>query len=114
MVCSYSRWDVSFVPTGSTILLMEVGSEGIRSRSLSNMSGTVAPGKWCVMAFKKRMPLVMESPMIRVVGAKRGRGDDVCELPGQDSGHLVASVCNEDGSSGWRVCAGGQQRGGLA
>ena len=37
--------DMSFEPTWSTILVTEEGREGSRLRSLSRMTGTVAPGK---------------------------------------------------------------------
>lgn len=74
LVRSDSRRDVSFVPTCTTIVVMEVGREGSNSKSLSKMTGTVAPGKQRVMALKKRMFLVMESPMINVVvGEERTR-----------------------------------------
>ena len=72
LVHSDSRRNVSFTTTWSTTLLMEEGSEGSRSRSLSTMTGTVAPEKLCVMTLKKRISLVMESPMINVVGGGRG------------------------------------------
>ena len=36
------------------------------------MTGTVAPGKRCVTALKKRMCRVIESPVIKVVGGKGG------------------------------------------
>jgi len=67
------------------------------------MSWTVAPGKH-VTALMKRMCLVMESPMINVVGGRRGRGGgagaEVCGLPGQDSRR--SATCIEDGGSGCR------------
>lgn len=39
------------------------------------MMRTVAPGKQRVIELKKRMFLVIESPIIRVVGWKSGRGE---------------------------------------
>lgn len=45
------------------------------------MTGTVAPGKQCVIALKKRIFLVIESPIISVVGGKRGRGECGDGLP---------------------------------
>lgn len=58
-------------------LVMEAGSEGSKQRILSIITGTVAPGKQRVIALMKRMSLVMESPMINVVGGMRGRGGEV-------------------------------------
>lgn len=49
---------------------------------------TVAPRKQCVTALKKRMFLVMESPTIRVVGGKRGRGDADSGLTGLGDGRV--------------------------
>lgn len=49
------------------------------------MTGTVAPGRQRVIALKKRMFLVIDSPMINVVGGKRGERDVTCGQPGQDS-----------------------------
>lgn len=65
---------MSFDPIWSTILVMEVGSEGKKFRSLSRMTGIVALGKHCVMALMKWMSLVMDTLMIDVVGWMRGRG----------------------------------------
>ena len=106
LVRSDSRRQVSFVPTCSTIREMEAGSEGSKFRNLSRITGTVAPGKQRVIALKKWMSLVIESPMINVVGGMRGRGSEVCKLPGLGSGR---SVCDEDSCLGSRVCAGGQE-----
>ena len=38
------------------------------------MSGVVAPGKQCVIAFAKRILRTIESPIIKAVGGKRGVG----------------------------------------
>lgn len=46
------------------------------------ITGTVAPGKQCVVTLKKRTFLIMESPISRVVGGNRGRGDDTEEGEG--------------------------------
>lgn len=50
----------------------EEGSERRREGIFSVMSANVAPGKGRVMALKKRIPLIMESPMMAVVGGKSG------------------------------------------
>ncbi|KAF3837639.1 hypothetical protein F7725_009407 [Dissostichus mawsoni] len=65
---------VSFDPTWTISRLTEDGSECSSPGSFSRMTGTVAPGRQRVAALKNRMFLVMESPIINVVGAKRGRG----------------------------------------
>lgn len=102
---------VSFVPTWTTILFTETGSEGSKSRSLSVMTGTVAPGKQRVMVFAKRIPLVMESPMINVVGGKRGRGD-VGRVSGQDRRRAGTStgIETETAGLGWGGSADGEVR----
>lgn len=53
---------------------MEVGRVFNREGSRVKMSRTFAPGKHRVTALKKRMFLIMESPTIKVVGGKSGRG----------------------------------------
>ena len=65
---------MSFIPAWTITLWIEAGSDCSREGSLSRMSGTVAPGKQCVAALKKRVFLIMESPTISVVGGNRGRG----------------------------------------
>ena len=73
-VRSLSSQDMSLCPQWTTMRFMEIGSDGIRALTLARMSTTLAPGKQCVTALKNRIPLVMESPMITVVGGKSGRG----------------------------------------
>ena len=46
------------------------GSEGKESSSCFKMTGTVAPGMQRVIAFLKRTFLIMESPIIYVVGVE--------------------------------------------
>jgi len=75
-----SRRDASFDPTWTIMDVMEAGREGKRTQSLSVMTGTVAPRRVCVIALKKRISLVIESPMINMVGGKRGHGDEDCGL----------------------------------
>lgn len=58
------------------------------------MSRTFAPGKHRVTALKKRMFFTMESPTIKVVGGKRGRGDCVTGEGQDDGGEL--SLSRED------------------
>lgn len=86
LVSSDCRRAVSFDPTWTITRLIEDGSERSRPGSLSRMTGTVAPGKQCVVELKKRMFLVMESPTIRVVRRKRGRGDAEYGTSGLDGG----------------------------
>ena len=71
---------------------MEVGRDFNRVGRSVKMSRTLAPGKHRVRALKKRMFLTMESPTIKVVGGKSGRGDCVTregwvggELAGEDN-----------------------------
>lgn len=40
------------------------------------MTRTVAPGKQCGDALKNLMLQIIESPTIKVVGEKRGRGEE--------------------------------------
>ena len=65
---------VSFDPTWTISLLTDDGSECSSPGSLSRITGTVAPGRQRVAALKNRMFLIMESPIMNVVGANRGRG----------------------------------------
>lgn len=44
----------------------------------------MAPGKQWVTTLKKWMRLVIESPIIKVVGGKRGRRDARCGVSGLD------------------------------
>lgn len=53
------------------------------------MTGTAAPGKQCMATLKKLMFLIMESPTIRVVGGKRGRG--ICDRAGECCGEAATS-----------------------
>lgn len=50
------------------ILVMDVGKEGSNSHRFSWTSVIVAPGMQQVVASKNLMFLIMESPMMRVVG----------------------------------------------
>ncbi len=65
---------VSLDPTWTTTRFMEDGRERNSAGSLFNMSRTVEQGKQCVAALKKRTFLIIESPTIKVVGEKSGRG----------------------------------------
>ena len=65
---------MSLVPTCTTSRVMEDGRDCSSPGSFSRISRTVAPGRQQVVALKKRIFRVIESPMIRVVGGKSGRG----------------------------------------
>lgn len=80
LVSSDVLLDVSFEPMCTIRRVMEGGSERSSSGSFSSNTTTVAPGKHRVSALKNRVCLMMESPTIKVVGAKRGRGEDGCVL----------------------------------
>ena len=69
------------------------------------MHGTVAPGKQRVIALKKQMFLVMESPIIRVVGGKSGRGET-----GEESPRSAEEGNEGDSGSGDVTLAGGDGR----
>lgn len=73
---------------------MDVGNEGIRSRTLVCMSETSAPGRQCVTALKKRKRWVNESPIIIVVGGKSGLGVRDCGWPvsGREESALVSDI----------------------
>jgi hypothetical protein len=64
----------SFDPTWTVILVIEDGGEGSISRSLTRTSVTKVPGKQRVITFTKRRCLVIESPIMRVVGGNSGVG----------------------------------------
>ena len=53
--------------------VMDEGSDYSSPGSFARITGTVASGKQQVVVLKKQIFLVMESPIIRVVGEKRGR-----------------------------------------
>lgn len=72
---SGSHRTTSFVPTCRIRRLMEWGKVWSSPGSLFIRSVTVAPGKQCVDALKKRMYLVMESPTIAVDGGNSGGGE---------------------------------------
>ena len=57
---------------------MDDGIDGSKLWSFFKMSITVAPGKQCVVALKKRTFLTKESPIISDEGEKRGRGGEGC------------------------------------
>ena len=86
--------------------LVEDGSERSSPGSLSRMSGTVAPGKQCVVALKNLMSLIMESPTINVVGEKRGRGGDSRGLVRLEGTGSVSAPCVEVADRGWGVQTG--------
>ena len=92
---------VSFDPTWTIILLIVVGSDAISPGSLAMMSGVVAPGKQCVTALMKRMFLMMESPIIRVVGGISGRRG-VPGLGDLGERRVVAPVCGMEEAVGCR------------
>lgn len=71
LVRSDSRRVVSFVPTWTTTLSMELGSESKRDRNLSKKTGTVAQGRQYVIALKNQIFLVMESSVLSVLGEER-------------------------------------------
>ena len=98
--------EVSFEPTCTTIFETEEGREGSRWRSLSRMTGTVAPGKQCVMALKNLMYLVIESPMISVVAGRRGRGGEERALKPPALGRSTCAETGADGPAGVRVLDG--------
>lgn len=80
------------------------------------MSRTFAPGKHRVTALKKRMFFTMESPTIKVVGGKRGRGDCVTGEGQDDGGELSLSgedsVDRAGGTRGTRArCGAGVKHG---
>lgn len=61
---------VLLVPTWMITLVMEGGEDCSRPGSLSKKTGTVAPGKQYVRTLKYLMILIMESPMMTVVGLR--------------------------------------------
>lgn len=73
------------------------------------MVGTVAPGKQCVIALKKRIFLVIESPIISVVGGKRGRSKCGDELPGSadEDGDFEGDFDRDGGAFAGGALAGG-------
>lgn len=76
------------------IQFMDDGRDCDSPGSFFVMTGTVAPGKQCVTALQKRMFWVIESPPIREVGEKMGRGDEkivVCGWRAHDL-HLGVKV----------------------
>jgi len=78
LVSSDCWQDVSFEPTWTITRSIEDGRERSRPGISSSMTWTVAPGKPCVVALKKRTFLIMESPTNSVVGGKRGQGKSDC------------------------------------
>lgn len=74
-VISDWRREVSLNPRWITSFSTEAGSETSNSGRFLRRFGTVEPGKQCVTALTKRMFLMMESPIIAVVGGKSGRAD---------------------------------------
>ncbi len=50
------------------------------------ITGTVAPGRQCVVVLTKRISLIMESPTIRAVGGKGGQGGEHRCSTCQDAG----------------------------
>ena len=53
--------------------VMDEGSDCSSPVSFPSITGTMAPGKQQVVVLKKRIFLVMESPVTSVVGEKSGR-----------------------------------------
>lgn len=72
------------MPTWMMSRFMEVGSDGRIFWRFFRMTGTVAPGKQRVVALKKRTLLIIESPIISVLGGKSGQGDGGFVLPEGD------------------------------
>ena len=74
LVSSVAARARSLDPTCTTIRVMDEGSDCSSLGCFPKITGTVAPGRQQVVALKKRIFLVIESPIIRVVGEKSGRG----------------------------------------
>lgn len=67
------------------------------------MTGTVAPGKECIVALKNLMFLIIESPTIGVVGENSGCGvrDIGCGLHRGKHSPVLSVARNEE--AGWFI-----------